>query len=168
MTTAIDTTGLHAAARIHLADEIARTHGLLALAMNIKDAARRTERLEQLELYMDDLDAQAQALDDMEQVAAELGDEVAEVIVEVAEVIAPKRAVTRAMRAADRAGVALVRGAAGVGRKMEQLVPGCLMTIGHSRIWEVWETDADDVPVRGWRLTLTGSAHVGVMRRLNA
>lgn len=168
MTAAIDTANLHAAARIHIAEETARTHGLMVLALRVKDEAKREALLAQYEERLDDLDAQAQALDDMEQVAAELGDEVAEVIVEVAEVIAPKRAVTRAMRAADRAGVALVRGAAGVGRKMEQLVPGCLMTIGHSRIWEVWETDADDVPVRGWRLTLTGSAHVGVMRRLNA
>lgn len=142
-------------------------HGLMAMALQIKDGARREALLEQYEAYMDDLDAQAQALDDMEQAAAELGDEAAEVIVEASEASAPKRAVTRAMRAADRAGVALVRGAAGVGRKMEQLVPGCMMKIGHSRIWEVWETGADDAPVRGWRLTLTGSATVGVMRRLN-
>ena len=152
---AIDTAALHTAARANINAEIVKTYAAMSNALQIKDARRREALLAQYEEYMDDLDAQMAALDDLDAAATEIGDEEAE-----AEVVAPKRAVTRAMASAKKSGVALIKGAAGVGRKLEKMAPGCLVRVGHTQIWDVQDEETGEA----WRLTLTDGATTGAMR----
>lgn len=162
MTTAtIHTADHHAAALAQINDELVRMHALLAITLKLKDSPRKTSQLEQIESWIEDLEASEQTILDM-QASAEIGAEAAEVAEDLDSVEAVRAPVLkRAMREARKAGTALVRCAAGVGRAMDLLVEGgCAQHLAGLSSWCVIDENTGET----WRLTLARGASTGVMR----
>lgn len=146
-----------AIAHTHL--EILATYQLIELTrQNVKNEQMRQARIAQYEGRIADLETDHARLMDME-LAAEAA-EVSDVAVTDLPEVRGNRAMKRAMRDARANTTTLVRGAAGVGRSMERLAPGCCIVTGDMRTWEIVDEQTHD----SYRLTLKGSATTGVLR----
>lgn len=137
-------------------DLVVTTQVLNDVKGKTKDAKRRAALVEQYEQRIADLELDHARLIDMQ-----LAHEAAEAVIEATQPeVKGSRAMKRAMRSAKAETTSIIVGAAGVGRSMEKLAPGCCIHTGDTRTWEIQDEESGDT----YRLTLAPRTTTGVMR----